>query len=196
MDLYFILKQDDKYHTLKSTFHPDVLHIELEDTITETNDINTLSNNKLVTLEDIGDNNYNLLNIANATTLRNLRKKIFNKTYIPKTIEKKINIMIDCFLRMYEMDYILFNDEKETNEDDIKKEDDIETIDNNDTKKEYSKETIDDLIETKDVFSETEKNNQIEIENNIKPKKTGSRVMMLLAIGFISGFYTKKYLIK
>lgn len=183
MDLYFILKQNDKYHTLKSTFHPDVLHIELEDTIIETNDISTLSNNKLITLEDICDSNYNLLNIANALTLRNLRKKIFNKTYIPKTIEKKINIMIDCFLRMYEMDYILFNDEKETNEDDI------ETIDNNDIKKE-------DDIETKDVSSETEKNNQIEIENNIKPKKTGSRVMMLLAIGFIAGFYTKKYLIK
>lgn len=187
MDLYFILKQNDKYHTLKSTFHPDVLHIELEDTITETNDINTLSNNKLVTLEDIGDNNYNLLNIANALTLRNLRKKIFNKTYIPKTIEKKINIMIDCFLRMYEMEYIKFSDEKETNEDDIKKEDGKETIDNNDTKKE-------DDIETKDVSSETEKN--IGIENNIEQKKTSSKVMMLLAIGFIAGFYTKKYLIK
>ena len=36
----------------------------------------------------------------------------------------------------------------------------------------------------------------IGIENDIKQKKTGSRVMMLLAIGFIAGFYTKKYLIK
>ena len=184
MELYFILKDNNKYHTLKTTFHLDVLHLEIEDEIEIVDNLSTLTNNNVVSLEDLGSNNFNLLNITGATTLRNLRKKIFNKTYIPKTIRKKIEIMIDCFLQLCQNETIKFNDNIKENFDDITKTDSEKS------------EITDDMIETKDLPSEDEKDT--EIKDNIEPSKpkNGSRVMMLLALGFIAGFYTKKYLIK
>ena len=181
MEIYFILKHNEKYHTLKTFFHPDELHLEVEEDIEIIDNVSTLSNYILVSLEDLGANNYNLLNITGATTLRNLRKKIFNKTYIPKTVRKKIEIIIDCFLQLCQMETIKLDDNTKEIYNDINKVD-------------SEKEIIDDMIETKDVYCETEKN--IEIKNNIEPKKSGSRVIILLTIGFLAGFYTNKYLIK
>ena len=184
MELYFILKDNDKYHTLKTTFDKDILHIEMEDEIEILDNLSTINNYNLVSLEDLGTNNYNLLNITGATTLRNLRKKIFNKTYIPKTIRKKIEIIIDCFLQLCQNETIKLDDNIIENFDDITKTDSEKS------------EIIDDMIETKDVTSEDEKDT--EIKDDIEPSKpkNGSRVMILLAIGFLAGFYTKKFLIK
>ena len=184
MNLCFILKYDEKYHALKTKFHSEELHIEINDQVEVINNISTLSKYILVSLEDLGDNSYNLLKITETTTLRNLRKKIFNKTYLPKTVEKKIEIIIDCFLQLCQNETIKFGDNIIENFDDITEEDSEKS------------EITDDMIEAKDVPSEDEKD--IEIKNNVEPSKpkNGSRVMILLAIGFIAGFYTKKFLIK
>ena len=182
MKLYFILKYNDIYHVLEGTFHSNVLH--LDDTIMEIDNISTLSDKKLISLEDLGNNNYNLLEIINATTLRNLRKQLFNKTYIPKTIEKKLNIMIDCFLEMYKRELIKFNDNEITEDKTINEfiENEVKSNDNEITKD----KTINELIENK------VKSN----DNSQNIKNINSKIIILLSLGFITGFYIKKYLVK
>ena len=107
MEIYFILKHNEKYHTLKTFFHPDELHLEVEEDIEIMDNVSTLSNYILVSLEDLGANNYNLLNITGATTLRNLRKKFLIKPIFLKLLGKKIEIIIDCFLQLCQMETML-----------------------------------------------------------------------------------------
>ena len=100
MDLCFLIKNENKFYLLISKFENNKINNILEETFDNTDFINTYNEFTFITIQNFKIKNLNYKNILeenNTKSLKNLRKKLFNKSYIPKNDLKKLYIISDCY---------------------------------------------------------------------------------------------------
>ena len=167
MKIYFILNHDDKYYSQKGTYEND--NLDLSDSINlieDFNDKNTIS------LESLSNKkNINLLEISKTSNFKNLRRKFFNKTYVPKKLDKKMDLLTDCFIKMVDLEQInlgFFGN----NLDNIPNDDPI---------------LVEPIIVERIVHD-------ISKSNIPKEKKSKRGFIIVFSLGFMLGFYVNKYM--